>query len=91
MLTEDIDIYGHKEKLYQTLKWLWNDEMNSESTSLVYVRGVKDSGKSLFLRMVGRFFYQRNNFPFKISYLDFHTVDSPAKFKKVIFEMYADL
>ena len=91
MLSEDINIYGHKEELYQTLKWIWNDETNPESTSLVHVRGVKDSGKSLFLRTVGRIFYQRNNFPFKISYFDFHTVDSPAKFKKVIYEMDADL
>ena len=60
MLSEDISIYGHKEELYQTLKWIWNDETNPESTSLVHVRGVKDSGKSLFLRTVGRIFYQRN-------------------------------
>ena len=65
--------------------------MNPESTRLVHVCGVKNSGKSLFLRTVGRIFYQRNMFPFKISYQDFHQVDSTAKFKKVIYQMDADL
>lgn len=68
-----------------------NDSDNPESTRLVHVRGVKHSGKSLFIRTVGRIFYQRNMFPFKISYTDLHQVSSTSKFKKMINQMDSDL
>ena len=56
-------------QLFKVTSWIADSKI-----ALVLVKGEKHVGKTRFIKRIATLFYQRNKFPFKISYKDLKSI-----------------